>query len=295
MKKLKVLTWNLGYGAMGAEADISFEGGRKFIPSSDEAVKENIAGIKRILTKTQADVYLLQELSAGSLLNRWNNIRKAVYETLPNHTSSRVSNFQLPLFFDFLKNEHGMGTFVKDSFNVFKKQIRPFKVSEYYYKIIPRLDFALTTFVETQDGKTIAFVNTHLSSFDEHGVLRMSQFLDLMTYIKKLAKDGHSVIAGADWNLHAGKINFFEKDEIQYEKYNHDFPYHLLKNGWTAHFPTDIPTLRAANRPYVEGKSTTATVDGFICSPDITVECVNTLDLKFKHSDHNPVEIVLSC
>ncbi|MBF05231.1 hypothetical protein CL644_00790 [bacterium] len=295
MKKLKVLTWNLGYGAMGAEADISFEGGRKFIPSSDMAVKENIAGIKKILTKTQADVYLLQELSAGSLLNRWNNIRKEVHETLPCHTSSRVSNFQLPLFFDFLKNEHGMGTFVKDSFNVLKKQIRPFKVSEYYYKIIPRLDFALTTFVETPSGKTIAFVNTHLSSFDEKGVLRMSQFLDLMTYIKKLAKEGHSVIAGADWNLHAGKFHFFGKDEAQYEKYNHDFPYHLLTNGWTAHFPNDVPTLRAANRPYIEGKSTTATVDGFICSPDITVECVNTLDLGFKHSDHNPVEIVLSC
>ena len=279
---------------MGAEADISFEGGRKFIPSSDIVVKRNISGIKETIKNAQADVYLLQELSTGSLLNRWNNIRKAVQDTLPQHVSSRVSNFELPLFFDFLKNEHGMGTFVKDSFNICKRQVRPFKVSEYYYKIIPRLDFALTTFVKTQDGRTIAFVNTHLSSFDEKGVLRMSQFLDLMTYIKKLAKDGHSVIAGADWNLHAGKINFFEKDEVRYKRYTHDFPYHLLKNGWTAHFPDDVPTLRAANRPYIKGQSTTATVDGFICSPDITVECVNTLDLEFEHSDHNPVEIVIS-
>ena len=279
---------------MGAEADISFEGGRKFIPSSTEAVRRNINGIKEVLNTTHADVYLLQELSTGSLLNRWHNIRKAVQDTLPRHISSRVSNFELPLFFDFLKNEHGMGTFVKDSFNVCRKQIRPFKVSEYYYKIIPRWDFALTTFVKTKNGKTIAFVNTHLSSFDEHGVLRMSQFLDLMSYVKKLAQDGYSVIVGADWNLHAGKINFFEKDEMQYEKYSHDFPYHLLKNGWTAHFPADVPTLRAANRPYVKGESTTGTVDGFICSPDITVECVNTLDLEFKYSDHNPVEIIVS-
>ena len=209
MKKLKIVTWNVGYGAMGAEADFSFDGGTHLIPSSNANVKKNIAGIKKTLEQLKADVYLLQELSTGSILNHWHNLRKAVQETLPDHASSRVSNFSLPLFFNVLKNEHGMGTFVKNTFEIIKKQIRPFMVSEYYYKIIPRLDFALTTIVKTEDDKEIAFVNTHLSSFDVGGVMRMTQFLDLMSYVKQLVTEGYLVIIGADWNMYSGKINFY--------------------------------------------------------------------------------------
>ena len=294
MTQLKVVTWNLGYGAMGADADISFEGGRRFIPSSKEAVKRNIRGIQQTLRDMHADVYLLQELSTGSLLNRWQNLRKAVQEALPEHMQSRVSNFSLPLFFDLLRNEHGMSTFVPGDFDVYRRQTRPFTVHEYYYRLIPRWDFALTTFVKLKDGKCIAFVNTHLSSFDTRGVLRMSQFLDLIAYAKKLAQNGCAVVIGADWNMHVGNFNFFEKDEERYQKYLHSFPNDLLKDGWSAHFCSDTPTLRASNRPYVKGKSTTAVVDGFICSPDISVERVTTVDLELAHSDHNPVEMVLS-
>jgi len=280
---------------MGAEADISFEGGKHFIPSSNISVKKNIVGIQKTLEQIKADVYLLQELSTGSILNHWHNLRKAVQDTLPNHSSSRVSNFSLPLFFNVLKNEHGMGTFVKNTFEIIKKQTRPFMVSEYYYKIIPRLDFALTTIVRTDDGKQIAFVNTHLSSFDVGGIMRMTQFLDLMSYVKQLAKEGYAVIIGADWNMYSGKFNFIKReDEERYKTYTHNFPINLIENGWTAHFSENVHTLRAANRPYVKGKSTTGTVDGFICSPGITVETMETLDLDFEHSDHNPVAITVS-
>ncbi|PCH91945.1 hypothetical protein COB80_01125 [Candidatus Kaiserbacteria bacterium] len=295
MKRLKILTWNLGYGAMGAEADVSFEGGKNIIPSSKKAIVKNISGIQKVLEKSKADVFLLQELSSGSLLNRWHNIRHAVQHVLPRHSRNMVSNFSLPLFFDFLRNEHGLGTFVKEKLNIHRKHSSPLAGGELYYKVIRRFDYALTTFVETGDGKVVAFINTHLSSFDIRGTVRIEQFKQLIAYVKKLTKNGYSVVIGADWNMHAGKVNFSkDSDKKQYEKYTHDFPYHLLGDGWTSHFAPNTPTLRAANRPYKKGESTTATVDGFICSPDIQVDSITTLDLDFEHSDHNPVEIVVS-
>lgn len=279
---------------MGAESDVSFEGGKHLIPSGGDAVCRNIIGIQDTLVDMQADIYLLQELSSGSLLNRWHNIRRAIQNALPKHSSSSASNFSLPLYFDFLRNEHGMGTYVKKPLSIDKRHTKLFKSSERYYKIFPRLDFALTSTVKINGSKTIAFVNTHLSSFDTYGAMRISQFLELMEYVKKLSASGYAVIVGADWNMNSGKYNFAGDDEDQYRSQLHDFPNHLLPKGWTTHFTPDVPTVRAGNRPYTKGESTTATIDGFICSPEIQVDHIKTFDLQFEHSDHNPVEIVIS-
>lgn len=294
METLKILTWNLGYGAMGADADISLEGGKRFIPSPSKAIVKNIAGFKKFIAETKADVYLLQELSNGSLLNRWHNVRKAVREALPNHHQSSISNFALPLFFDFLRNEHGMGTFVDECFSVLKRRVQLFNAGEYYYRIVPRWDYALTMLAERKGGKPIVMVNTHLSSFDQKGAIRISQFLELIAYVRRLNKKGFPVVVGADWNLHEGEVTFCGEDESHYKKYVHGFPHHLLPKGWRAYFPTNAPTLRAGNRPFVNGESTTFTVDGFICSPEIQVKDVIAHDLGFAHSDHNPVEITIS-
>jgi len=292
--QLKILTWNLGFGAMGANAEVSFEGGRHLIPSSGGDICRNIIGIQNTLTDSQADVYLLQELSSGSILNRWHNIRRAIHNALPEHSRSSVSNFSLPLYFDFLRNEHGMGTYVKKPLTIDRRHTKLFKNSDRYYRIFPRLDFALTSTVKVKGKKALALVNTHLSSFDTYGAMRISQFLELMEYVKKLSKHGYAVVIGADWNMNSGKYNFVGEDENQYHSQIHDFPTHLLPHGWTTHFTHDVPTVRAGNRPYTNGKSTTATIDGFICSPEIQVENIKTFDLQFEHSDHNPVEMIIS-
>jgi len=296
MQQLKVLTWNLGFGSMGANASVWFEGGKHLIPSSGKEVESNIVGIQNTLKQIDADVFFLQELSSGSLLNHWYDLRQAVQKALPDHSRSSVTNFVIPLYFDFLRNEHGMSTYVKKPFEILKKHTKLFKEGEKYYGIIPRLDFALSALVELKDRDPIVFVNTHLSSFDKYGSMRIAQFLELMDYVKSITSKGYEVIVGADWNMNIGKINFLNNtfDEDSYRMHVHDFPSHLLPKGWTTHFTTDVPTSRAASRPYVKGESTTLTIDGFICSPGIKVESLKTHDLGFVNSDHNPVEIIIS-
>ena len=294
MRTLKIITWNVGAGALGADADVAYDGGRHFIPSPTAAVEKNVLGIRNTLASLRADAFLLQELSSGSILNRWHNVRHAVHKALSDYHSMSVSNFSLPLFFDFLRNEHGMGTYISRTFRARKKFARPFKTGEYFYRIIPRRDYALTTFIKRGKGKPLALINTHLSSFDKHAAVRMPQFVELMKYAKRLNRRGHPVVIGADWNMHDGDISYHGDDEAHYQEYAQHFPHDLLPTRWRAHFPRNAPTLRTTNRPYVRGASTTAVIDGFVCSPEVRVVHIATIDLDFQHSDHNPVEMTIT-
>ena len=46
---LDLLTWNLGYGGLGAGSDFIADGGKNALPPSRRAVQENVAGIEALL------------------------------------------------------------------------------------------------------------------------------------------------------------------------------------------------------------------------------------------------------
>ena len=52
-----------------------------------------------------------------------------------------------------------------------------------------------------------------------------------------------------------------------------------------------MPTCRLLNEPYDPASENTQyyIIDGFILSPNVTLNTVETLDAGFVYSDHNPV------
>ncbi|MBN2604249.1 MAG: endonuclease/exonuclease/phosphatase family protein, partial [Bacilli bacterium] len=53
-------------------------------------------------------------------------------------------------------------------------------------------------------------------------------------------------------------------------------------------------TVRSDDAPYVEGVNFETIIDGFLLSPNITVDAVFGNDLAFENSDHNPVTIIFT-
>ena len=49
------------------------------------------------------------------------------------------------------------------------------------------------------------------------------------------------------------------------------------------------PTNRTLEQPYRAGVNYTSVIDGLLVSPNVEVLGVETVDLEFAHSDHNPV------
>jgi len=289
---MKIVTWNVGFGGMGAEAEIRMDGGRRFIPSSLSQIRKNILGIQAVVKEYGADVFLLQEISHGSMLNYWHNIEKSIQEVLKEFNHKFAFTFKFPLITKFLRNEHGLSTYVHPKYNVLKIETIPYEKSEIYYRFIKRRDSFLVTTIIPKVGKELILINTHLSSFDKDGVIRKAQCKEVLQYAETLYKDGHLVIIGADWNMRlTGAPCVLKNGET---RYNTAFPIKYIPSAWKLHFSDTIPSVRATNSSYKRESATTAVIDGFVCSPGISVETVHTLDLGFSHSDHNPVEIIIS-
>jgi hypothetical protein len=66
----------------------------------------------------------------------------------------------------------------------------------------------------------------------------------------------------------------------------------MIPDGWSFAYDTSTPSCRLLNQAYnPDDKENTQyyVIDGFIVSPNVTVDSVKTLDEGFANSDHNPV------
>ena len=64
--------------------------------------------------------------------------------------------------------------------------------------------------------------------------------------------------------------------------------------GWQFVYDLSTPTCRLLNQPYDPSDTVNTqyyVIDGFIISPNVQLEMVETLDLDFENSDHNPVHM----
>ena len=61
---------------------------------------------------------------------------------------------------------------------------------------------------------------------------------------------------------------------------------------WQFEMDTSVPSCRSLDRPYEDGENSDFQfyiIDGFIVSPNVQVDTLETIDRNFISSDHNPV------
>ena len=63
---LKVMTWNIGYGALGETADFFMDGGEMVKTADEDLVNKNMTAVIEELHKENADFYLIQEADRDS-------------------------------------------------------------------------------------------------------------------------------------------------------------------------------------------------------------------------------------
>ncbi len=283
---IRVMNWNIGYAGLGKDSDFVMDGGENLLPPSRDIVEVNLAGISGILQKADADVYLIQEISEPDMLNRGVDVLGGVRDALGGHSSWFSYDFSTRFVPTRWALKHGLATFVP----FVPENIRTIRLPnepERLGGLIQRQYHIQITEFGAQ-GNDWILMNIHLSAFDEGGNVRVRQFEKLLEVAQEFYEDGKHVIIGGDWNMQLAPTEFPHTTKQKDLFWLKTLPASTIKPGWRLVIDEKTATVRTNERPYRRGQNYTTIIDGFLVSPNVEVGSVQTLDLDFEFTDHQP-------
>lgn len=293
-ESLSILSWNIGYAGLGAEEDFFMDGGTHARPDSREQVLKYLDGISRTLDELDCQAAMLQEVDIDS--HRTYRVDERDYLSMGSgvHALNYSCDF-VPIPLPPIGRVHsGIYTTTEDLEISRAQRVAlpcPFSwpVSTANLKRCLLLSYLP---IEGSD-KELVLVNLHLEAYDD-GEGKIVQTNMLKSVIEGEYEKGNYVIAGGDFNqIFPGGL----------EAYPNTHPENwipgllendILAEGWSFAYDLSTPSCRLLNQPY-DPEDTENTqyyvIDGFILSPNVELLQVETVDLGFENSDHNPVRI----
>ena len=296
-----VLTWNVGYGALGDNADFFMDGGRGVYTADAERVQSNLEGIAAEIRRQAPDLLLLQEVDRDSARSRHVDEMPVLAQAMPGSAASFANNFKVA-FLPFPIPPIGQVDSGLLSFSVY-----PVREAERIQLPIPfdwpvRMAYLkrclLVQRIPLADGtRELVLINLHLEAYDD-GEGKAAQTLMLQEILEREAAEGNYVIAGGDFNqiFSNADTGAYPAQEGKWQAGEIDTS--VFPAGWQTVMDAAVPSCRSLDQPYVGADRDSFQyylIDGFVFSENITLRHLETLDLGFVCSDHNPVraEILL--
>ena len=297
-KPIRILTWNIGYGALGDNADFFMDNGKHVYTADEERVRQNLDGIRKALQQEDADIYLIQEIDRDS--DRSRHIDEvselsAALETEDKPFQTMFANNFKAYYVPFPIPPIGKvdsGILTASSFRCQRadriKLPCPF---DWPVNTVNLKRCLLVTRIRLSgSSKYLVLINQHLEAYDD-GEGKKAQTKVLMDIMKKERDEGNYVVVGGDFNQTFSDIDMdlyptfegnWQAGMIDVEEFLPDF---------TPLMDSRVPTCRSLDKPYTgdDANHQFYMIDGFVVSDNIKVKNIETLDLGFIYSDHNPV------
>lgn len=301
-------TYNIGFGAYnhafsffmdsGVMDDGSEVSGSYARAQSPEIVRENTDGAARTMQMLNADFYLLQEVDVKSTRSFGIDQVAALSALFGDYGATYASNFHSVYLAYPLHEMHGSvqaGLMTMSRYQVSEAVRRSYPVDNSFVTKFFDLDrcFSLHR-LPVEGGRELVLINSHMSAYDEGGLIRQKQMDFLAAVLTEEAEKGNYVIVGGDFNQALGDTVEAFSSQQQVPAWVHTFANDKLPQGYRvveAQNLTKTPTCRSTDMPYEKGVNYTTVLDGFIVSENITAEAHN-VDTEFQFSDHNPVQLV---
>ena len=291
--QIKVTTWNVGYGALGADADFVADGGEHMRALSSKEISLAVQEISREVGGFDAEFILFQELANSSILTRSTPVRTTIARNLPAYSSVYWEDLGVSAP-PPLQVSHGMGVYALNEVEGIRARELP-QEPGYFFLTIKRYYAAIVTEIPLhRSAKNWVLLNIHLSAFDKNADVRRAQVQAVFNLAQAEYRAGNYVVIGGDWNMRISPKNFTHTTDAEDLFWVHDFPKELLPKGWQFATDDNTPTVRTLHKPYVEGENYTAIMDGFAYSPNVVLRQVSTKDLGFQYTDHQPVTAVFA-
>ena len=290
--EIKIINWNLGYAGMGKDSDFILDHGSQYRPLSKDLVAKNLLAINDHLANAKADVLMLQEVAKRS----WNTYQTDVYKALqvrfPAYGwtySFDVRTRWVPWPFT-IRNGNATASLIP----IASAETRALTLEPNFFLGMFRKQYRMHIARLDHQGRPWVLVNIHLSAFDkEEDAVREKQLQEVLGFAQQEYLKGNHVVIGGDWNLRLAPTEFPHTTAIEDLFWVRDLPQELIPEGWTWGVDPQVPTVRSANKPFVEGENYLLIIDGFLVSPNVEVLSVQTDNLQFEHTDHHPVSITV--
>ena len=306
-QEYSALTWNIGYGALGDNADFFMDGGKMVYTASKKRVRQNLLGMAKKIDVLNPDILLLQEADRNSSRSYFID----ELEDMADNGSAEVWDYQMAFAPNYKVSYvpvpippigrvyAGLGVFstfeISDANRIalpcpFSWPLRTFNLK----RCLLELRFP----VEGTDKEFVIF-DLHLEAYDS-GEGKIAQTNMLKELLAKEIDKGNYVIAAGDFNQVFSNIDtskypalngLWQPGTIDIEEFDKRLSFI---------YDATYPTCRSLDRilDNVTEKDPQHfqyyMVDGFIVSDNIEVHDVATIDGEFKYSDHNPVQMKFS-
>ena len=288
---IKLVTWNIGYGALGDNADFFMDGGKMVYTGDEARVRANMDAMASEVKLQEPDILLLQEIDLDS--SRSHHIDETLYfDGMGFNNMAFANNFKVEFFPipvpPYGHIDSGIATYSSyPTASATRVQLPcPFSWPIRTFNLKRCL---LITRIPVEGGKELVIVNLHLEAYDD-GEGKAAQAQMLIDILNDEAAKGNYVIAGGDFNQTFSNIeDKFTVFPEQWQPAALDVsPY---SDNWQFLMYEDIPSCRSLYAPLAGNNPDSLQyyiIDGFILSNNIRVDSYEIVDLGFVSSDHNP-------
>lgn len=292
---LTFMTWNIGYGGLGAETDFFYDSG-KMVTTPEAWVKKYTDGIFATVGENKdADFIFIQEADRKGKRSWGIDEVAGIGAQVPDHNYAFAVNYDvkyLPFpFLDPMGRIYGGVLSCTKFAPVETKRISLPGITDWPRKIFYLERCLLMQRFKLPNGKDLIVINTHFEAYDDGSVKK-----EQMKLTKKILEDeyakGNYVILGGDWNIAPPDFNVKKWEK----EINHDKLYELNNDSnyiphWKYAYDGNTPSNRKNNHAFDPNTTFTTVIDYFFVSPNIEVVEVKGINAGFKYSDHNPVRL----
>ena len=295
-KDLKILSYNIGFGAYNPDYSFFMDGGTESRGFSEEAVTKDVAGAASFVAKQNPDFAFIQEVDIDSTRSYHIDERQFFQGAMKNYSFTFAQNYDSPYLFYPIFKPHGKsvsGIMTFSEVGIESSVRRSLPIQTDLAKLLDLDRCYSVNKVPTSNGKYLCLYNFHLSAYTTDPEIVNQQLDMIYDDIRGEYADGNYIICGGDFNKDllgdSSKIFGVSGEEFSWAQ---PYPFDTIPEHFKMIAPFNkkkpVPSCRNADRPY-DDTNFVLTIDGFLVSDNVQVKKSDVYDIKFQYSDHNPV------
>ncbi len=299
-REITLMTWNIGYGALGDNADFFMDGGSGVYTADEERVNANLNEMLGTIRDVNPDILFVQEIDEdcsrsygideiglfSETMNR--DLGRGFQSTFAYNFKVKYVPYPLPPIGRVYSGIQTLSAFRIDTAERVKLP-SPFKWPVSVANL--KRCVSIHRCPVEGSGRELVLINLHLEAYDS-GEGKIEQTKILKEILEAEVAKGSYVIAGGDFNqtFSNADVSAYPQQEGKWECGKIDVSEYSTELSFLT--DTSAPTCRSLDQA-LEGADRETfqyyVVDGFIVSGNVEAVSVQTIDLGFHATDHNPV------